>query len=278
MINIRKMLVSELKWDIKCPYQMVPKYIVVHNTANDASANNEINYMITNNAEVSFHFAVDDIEIVQGINEDRNSWHCGDGANGNGNRNGISIEICYSKTGGQRFDKAELNACELISMLMQKYDISLSNVKRHYDFAPDHKYCPHRTMDYGWDRFLNMISNPTPPKPYEPTQDQVFEVGSIAKLNGIFRVDQVLAEIDSIWCEAITGDGGNSIQAGPLTKCDINGNRTSNQVFSVGDYFYCEEKFIVLAIDIPTKSIKINVGGRNIWVYANSCIELINNL
>ena len=240
MINIRKMLVSESKWDIKCPYQMVPKYIVVHNTANDASANNEINYMITNNAEVSFHFAVDDIEIVQGINEDRNSWHCGDGANGNGNRNGISIEICYSKTGGQRFDKAELNACELISMLMQKYDISLSNVKRHYDFAPDHKYCPHRTMDYGWDRFLNMISNPTPPKPYEPTQDQVFEVGSIAKLNGIFRVDQVLAEIDSIWCEAITGDGGNSIQAGPLTKCDINGNRTSNQVFSVGDYFYCE--------------------------------------
>lgn len=277
MVNIRKMLVSELKWDIKCPYQMVPKYIVVHNTANDASANNEINYMITNNSEVSFHFAVDDIEIVQGINEDRNSWHCGDGANGKGNRNGISIEICYSKTGGQRFDKAELNACELISMLMQKYDIPLSNVKRHYDFAPDHKYCPHRTMDYGWDRFLDMINNLMSPKPDEPTQHPVFKVGSIVKFNGIFRVDQVLAEIDSIWCEAITGDGGNSIQAGPLTKCDINGNKTSNQIFSVGDYFYCEEKFVVLAIDIPTKSIKINVGGRNIWVYANSCIELINN-
>lgn len=277
MVNIRKMLVSELKWDIKCPYQMVPKYIVVHNTANDASANNEINYMITNNSEVSFHFAVDDIEIVQGINEDRNSWHCGDGANGKGNRNGISIEICYSKTGGQRFDKAELNACELISMLMQKYDIPLSNVKRHYDFAPDHKYCPHRTMDYGWDRFLDMINNLMSPKPDEPTQHPVFKVGSIVKFNGIFRVDQVLAETDSIWCEAITGDGGNSIQAGPLTKCDINGNKTSNQIFSVGDYFYCEEKFVVLAIDIPTKSIKINVGGRNIWVYANSCIELINN-
>ncbi|WP_455684457.1 N-acetylmuramoyl-L-alanine amidase [Thomasclavelia sp.] len=277
MVNIRKMLVSESKWDIKCPYQMVPKYIVVHNTANDASANNEINYMITNNSEVSFHFAVDDIEIVQGINEDRNSWHCGDGANGKGNRNGISIEICYSKTGGQRFDKAELNACELISMLMQKYDIPLSNVKRHYDFAPDHKYCPHRTMDYGWDRFLDMINNLMSPKPDEPTQHPVFKVGSIVKFNGIFRVDQVLAEIDSIWCEAITGDGGNSIQAGPLTKCDINGNKTSNQIFSVGDYFYCEEKFVVLAIDIPTKSIKINVGGRNIWVYANSCIELINN-
>lgn len=277
MVNIRKMLVSESKWDIKCPYQMVPKYIVVHNTANDASANNEINYMITNNSEVSFHFAVDDIEIVQGINEDRNSWHCGNGANGKGNRNGISIEICYSKTGGQRFDKAELNACELISMLMQKYDIPLSNVKRHYDFAPDHKYCPHRTMDYGWDRFLDMINNLMSPKPDEPTQHPLFKVGSIVKFNGIFRVDQVLAEIDSIWCEAITGDGGNSIQAGPLTKCDINGNKTSNQIFSVGDYFYCEEKFVVLAIDIPTKSIKINVGGRNIWVYANSCIELINN-
>lgn len=141
MVNIRKMLIPKLKWDIKCPYPMIPKYIVVHNTAN-----NEISYMISNNAKVSFHYAVDDIEIIQGINEDRNSWHCSDSANGEGNRNGISIEICYSKTGGQRFDKAEINTCELISMLMQKNDISLNNVKRHYDFDPGHKY---RTMDYG---------------------------------------------------------------------------------------------------------------------------------
>ena len=60
MIQIIKNLVPRSKYGIKCPYKMTPEYITVHNTANDASAKNEIQYMITNNNEVSFHFAVDD--------------------------------------------------------------------------------------------------------------------------------------------------------------------------------------------------------------------------
>ena len=35
--------------------------------------------MIRNDNEVSFHFAVDDKEVVQGIPLDRNAWHAGDG-------------------------------------------------------------------------------------------------------------------------------------------------------------------------------------------------------
>ena len=104
MVSIRKNLVDPNKYSIKCPYTMVPSFIVVHNTANDASAENEINYMKNNNNEVSFHYAADDKEVVQGIEENRNAWHAGDGANGNGNRNGIAIEICYSKSGGDRFN------------------------------------------------------------------------------------------------------------------------------------------------------------------------------
>ena len=45
---------------------------------------NEIAYMIKNNKQTSFHFAVDDKDVVQGIPENRNAWHCGDG-NGKGN-------------------------------------------------------------------------------------------------------------------------------------------------------------------------------------------------
>lgn len=51
--------------------------------------------MIGNNNEVSFHYAVDDVEVVQGIPENRNAWHAGDKGNGKGNREGIAIEICY---------------------------------------------------------------------------------------------------------------------------------------------------------------------------------------
>ena len=56
---------------------MVPKYIVIHNTYNDASAENEINYMISNNNVVSFHYAVDDKEVIQGVPLDRNTWNAG---------------------------------------------------------------------------------------------------------------------------------------------------------------------------------------------------------
>lgn len=156
MVKITKNICPETKWNIKCPYNMKPIGITVHNTANDASALSEIKYMISNNAETSFHYAVDDKEAVQGLPLDRNGWHASDG-NGPGNRTTIAIEICYSKSGGERFDKAEENAAELIADLLKKYDWDISVVKRHYDYAPDKKYCPHRTMDKGWDRFLNMI-------------------------------------------------------------------------------------------------------------------------
>ena len=40
---------------------------------------------------------------------------------------------------------------------MKQYGWGIDKVKRHYDYAPNKKYCPHRTMDKGWDRFLNMV-------------------------------------------------------------------------------------------------------------------------
>lgn len=75
MVKIEKRIVPESKYGIKCPYSMVPTRIVVHNTANDASAINEIAYMTNNDYETSFHYAVDDKMIVQGIEENRNAWH-----------------------------------------------------------------------------------------------------------------------------------------------------------------------------------------------------------
>ena len=157
MVKIIQQLVSPSKYSIKCPYEMIPEGITVHNTANDASAVNEITYMNRNDYEISYHFAVDDIQAVQGLPLNRNGWHASDGGNGFGNRKTIAIEICYSLSGGSRFDKAEENAAELIAQLLQEYGWGIDRVKRHYDYAPNKKYCPHRTMDKGWDRFLNMV-------------------------------------------------------------------------------------------------------------------------
>ena len=149
-------LVSPSKYNIKCPYPITPEFIVVHNTANDASARNEVAYMIRNNDKVSFHYAIDDKEIVQGIPEDRNAWHAGDG-NGPGNRKGIGIEICYSKSGGKRFEEAEKLAAKFIAYKLKEKGWDINRVKKHQDFSG--KYCPHRTLDMGWERFLDMVQS-----------------------------------------------------------------------------------------------------------------------
>ena len=154
MVPIRENLVPKDKYAIKCPYTRTPTRVVIHNTANDAPAANEISYMRYNDLEISFHYAVDDVNIVQGIPENRNAWASGD-RHGKGNMEGIHIEICYSKSGGKKFDKAEQNAAEFTASLLKKYGWGIDKVTKHRDY--DGKYCPHRTLDRGWQRFLSMV-------------------------------------------------------------------------------------------------------------------------
>ena len=154
--SIVSMPISSSKYSKKCPHSMTPKYITVHNTANDASARNEVSYMRNNSSSTSYHVAIDDKEVVIAAPFNRNCYHAGDGGKGTGNRKSIGIEICYSKSGGSKFDAAEKNAAQYIAGLLKSYGWGISRVKRHYDWSG--KKCPHRTMDRGWQRFLNMIS------------------------------------------------------------------------------------------------------------------------
>ena len=158
MMEIVKMLVPESKYSIKCPHQMKPEFIIIHNTANDASAMAEISYMIGNNNKVSFHCAIDNYRIVQGVAFDRNTWNATDGGNGNGNRKGIALEICYSKSGGERFKEAERLAAEYTAYLLKQNNWGIEKVKKHEDFYPQ-KGCPHRTLSEGWQNFLNLVQS-----------------------------------------------------------------------------------------------------------------------
>ena len=156
-MNVVENLASPSRYSVKCPYTMVPQFIVVHNTANDASAQSEVAYMVSNDREVSFHYAVDDHGIVQGIPENRNAWHAGDGGHGKGNRYGIAVEICYSKSGGPKFIEAEKLAARFIAEKLHEKGWGMEKVKKHQDFSG--KYCPHRTLDMGWQRYLYMVQN-----------------------------------------------------------------------------------------------------------------------
>lgn len=153
-MTIRENLVAPSKYALKCPHAMTPIGVCIHNTFNDASAINENAYMISNTSQTSFHYAVDDKEGVLGIPLDRNGWHAGDG-NGDGNRKHIGIEICYSKSGGDRFTKAEENAAELVAKILTERNWGVEVIKTHKSFSG--KNCPHRTLDLGWDRLINMV-------------------------------------------------------------------------------------------------------------------------
>lgn len=191
MYVFKQNLVSKDKYPIKCPYAMIAEFIVVHNTANDASAENEIAYMIRNENQVSFHYAVDNQEVVQGLPIDRNAWHAGDG-NGEGNRKGIAIEICYSKSGGTRFDQAEKNAAHFIAALLRERQWGIEKVKKHQDFS--NKYCPHRTLDKGWNGFIQMIKGYLNDIPV--TSESGFKVGEKVRVKESatqYATGQVLA-------------------------------------------------------------------------------------
>ena len=143
------------KYSVKCPDVTTKDGICVHNTANDASAMAEVSYMLGNNNKVSFHAAVDNERVVIGLPFDRSCYAAGDGRYGRGNAHKINIEICYSKSGGERFDESENLAACYIAYLLKQYGWGIEKVSKHQDYSG--KYCPHRTLDLGWERFLNKI-------------------------------------------------------------------------------------------------------------------------
>ncbi|MHA6167855.1 N-acetylmuramoyl-L-alanine amidase [Bacillus mojavensis] len=155
-IAVKKNLVSEAKYALKCPNHMDAEYITIHNTYNDASAANEVSYMTGNTSSTSFHFAVDDKEVIQGLPLNRNAWHTGDGTNGTGNRKSIGVEICYSKSGGARYRAAEKLAIKFVAQLLKERGWGIDRVRKHQDWSG--KYCPHRILSEGrWDEVKSAI-------------------------------------------------------------------------------------------------------------------------
>ena len=144
------------------PYSMTPIEICIHNTANTATARNEVAYMNRTANYTSFHVAIDDKEAVQAIPFNRNAFAAGDGANGRGNRRAIHIEICYSLDGGNnghqsaRYLKAEENAALYTAHVLHQYGWGVDKVKKHQDYSG--KYCPHVILANGkWQWFKNRV-------------------------------------------------------------------------------------------------------------------------
>lgn len=191
-----------------------------------------------------------------------------DGVNGTGNRKSISIEICYSKSGGDRFIQAEKNAAQVVADLLHGWDLPLDRVKKHQDW--NGKYCPHRTLDMGWDRFLKIVSDAYYGEESKPKEaDQILHIGSKVVFNGVFRANEVIKPngkykngavgcYDLCYGKPVGKD--DYIPCGPLAKCNADGsNANYNAVIYPNDYFKCDKTFTVIGVETPTSQTKNGV-------------------
>ena len=165
------------------------KYIVIHYTANNGdTAKNNLNYFANNqNLSASAHYFVDENEVCQSVKDGDTAYHCSAKTYKHKycrNSNSIGIELCSRKDSNGKYyfkDKTIANAVAITKELMQKYNIPVANVVRHYDVTG--KICPAPMVNDEklWKEFLSMLSNEK--KPLESGNDIIWEL-----MNGKYKV------------------------------------------------------------------------------------------
>ncbi len=132
------------------------KFIVIHFTANDGDTDEaNANYFNSRNVGASAHYFVDDDSVTQSVPDNYVAWAVGGSKYSNcaktgggkyyskcTNANSLSIELCDSKKDGKIYptDKTIANALDFTKKMMKKYNVSASNVIRHFDV--NGKSCP----------------------------------------------------------------------------------------------------------------------------------------
>lgn len=129
--------------------------ITIHSTGNPKStAQNEADYVCYNSdRKASYHFVVDEKEIIQVMPISEMAYHSG---TSKGNRTSIGIEMCETGNRKKVFD----NTVRLVRYLMDTYKIR--TVVRHYDW--NKKNCPRILIDadhirdgLNWDKMKKAI-------------------------------------------------------------------------------------------------------------------------
>lgn len=176
------------------PYNFTPMsnkqnlYIVVHYVGAVSTAKNNVDYYAREKLQASAHYFVDETSIWQSVEDKDRAWHCGGVLQGNNghtfhgictNSNSIGIEMCVKrdKCGNWYFEENTVkNTVDLIKMLMEKHNIPIDRVIRHYDVTG--KNCPAPYVnETKWNDFKSRIlTNDTVQELVTPN-DIVWELG-----------------------------------------------------------------------------------------------------
>ncbi|MFC5466300.1 N-acetylmuramoyl-L-alanine amidase family protein [Lederbergia graminis] len=167
------------------------RFITIHETGNfslgaDAQAHANLQ---SRGYSATWHYQVDDEQIIQSFPDEVRCWHAGDGR-GKGNRESIAIEICVHPDGN--FIKAVKNAVHLVAILMNKHGIPIGNVVQHHHWSK--KNCPQllRAGSRGvtWTDFIKMVKR----KLATGRLPQTYKVNKV--LNGYYTANDAKRRVD----------------------------------------------------------------------------------
>jgi N-acetylmuramoyl-L-alanine amidase len=140
------------------------KGVTIHNTDNSnpgADAQSNVHYMLENCHSMynSWHYTVDDHQIVQSVPENEEAMHSG---NRVGNHTTVAIEICQNSDGN--ILKATNTATQLAADILRRHGMSQAvwkqNIFQHHDWTG--KDCPsqiRRGIPYDWTTFVNRVNS-----------------------------------------------------------------------------------------------------------------------
>ena len=140
------------------------KYIVIHYVGAVSTAKNNADYFATAYRGASAHYFVDETSIWQSVEDYNIAWHCGATTYKHPdcrNNNSIGIEMCVKKddSGKWYFEEDTVkNTVELVKSLMEKYNIPIDRVIRHYDVTGKNCPAPYVDNPKEWDKFKSRLT------------------------------------------------------------------------------------------------------------------------
>ena len=142
------------------PFRDGVGFVTIHNTAEPFSALDERSRVANRRGvRTSFHFAVDEREVVQLLPLEFHGWHAGDGE-GDGNLRSVGVEVCRSvfrDANDWLYRRAEDHAVLLVSSLLRHFELQLAALRMHRDWSG--KFCPHRILEAGsWGDFVSRVA------------------------------------------------------------------------------------------------------------------------
>lgn len=197
------------------------QYIVIHYTSNKGdTAKNNADYFAREVTKTSAHYFVDENSVWQSVLDTDTAWHCGAKTYKHKycrNANSLGIEICMNDKDGNIRLGSIVNAITLTKELMQKYNISIDNIIRHYDVTG--KDCPRPMIENEtlWNGFKTNLNKKAGeemkvykwlkdmPDWSQDTFTRLFKVGVISTdKDGAMTVQESSIQ-PMIWLDRLTG-------------------------------------------------------------------------